>query len=175
MNTFGKKPHISAIAAIGTNRELGKDGALIWRTGDDMQHLKSLTMGHPLIMGRKTYDSIGKPLPGRTTIIITRNPKLKCEGCVVVHSLEEALAHAEEIENEEIFIFGGADIYKEALPYTNRLYLTRFHAEDPEADTFFPDYSAFTRVVEKEHRQDANLAYEWITLEREKQNRKDSA
>ena len=166
MNKDATKPRISAIAAIGKNRELGKGGDLIWKAKDDMKRLKELTMGHPLIMGRKTYDSIGRPLPGRTNIIITRNPDLRCEGCVIVQSLEDALTHAKRIEKEEIFVFGGAQIYTEALPHTDRLYLTLFDAEDPEADTFFPDYSAFTNTIEQQQRGQDGLAYEWVTLER---------
>ena len=162
MNT----PRISAIASIGENRELGKGGALIWRISDDLTRLKQLTQGHAIIMGRRTYESIGKPLPNRTNIIVTRNTSFVADGCVVVHSLDEALTYAREIETEEIFIFGGAEIYKEALPHIDRLYLTTVHAEDPDADAFFPDYSEFTKVVETETRGQGGLAHDFVTLER---------
>lgn len=117
-------------------------------------------------MGRRTHESIGKPLPGRTNIVVTRDPEYQSEGCVIAHSLAEAIEKAHAIEQEEIFIFGGAEVYAQALPYTNRLYLTLIDAEDPEADTFFPDYSEFSQVIETEKRDQNGLAYEWITLER---------
>lgn len=160
-------PRISAIASIGENRELGKSGRLLWRIPDDLKRVKALTTGHPIIMGRKTYESIGKPLPNRTNIVITRDKSYRAEGCVVVHSLDEALAKAREVENKEVFIFGGAQIYEEAFPHIDRLYLTTIHANDPDADTFFPDYSVFTKAIEKEKRDHGGLDYEWTTLERE--------
>lgn len=157
---------ISAIAAIGKNRELGKTGKLIWRIPDDLKRVKELTTGNAIIMGRKTYESIGKPLPNRLNIILTRNPEYKAEGCVVVPTLDAALAAARDAHISEIFIFGGAEIYKEAMSITTRLYLTLIDAEDADADAFFPDYSEFTTVIEKEKRDHDGLAYEWLTLER---------
>jgi len=158
---------ITAIAAIGKNGELGKNGDLIWRVPDDMKRLKELTTDHPLIMGRKTYESIGRPLPNRTNIIITRDNAYTADGCVIASSVEDALEKARESEgSDEIFIFGGAEIYAQALPYTDRLYLTRFDAGDADADTFFPDYSAFTQVIEKEKRDHDGLSFEWVTLEK---------
>jgi len=157
---------ISAIAAIGKNRELGKDGDLIWRIKEDLGRVKALTTGHPIIMGRKTYESIGHPLPNRTNIVITRDASYTTEGCVVTTSLEEALNKARFAEGaDEIFIFGGAEIYNIALPVTDRLYLTIIDAEDAHADTYFPDYSAFTNIIEKEMRDQNGLSYEWVTLE----------
>ena len=163
----GKKPIMSAIAAIGKNRELGKRGDLIWRIPDDLKRLKALTTGHVVIMGRKTYESIGRPLPNRTNIIVTRNPDFTAPGCLVATSVPDALDLAREHETEEIFILGGADIYTQALPFTDRLYLTIVDATDPEADTFFPDYSEFTKVIETETKDHNGLAYTWLTLERE--------
>jgi dihydrofolate reductase len=162
-----EKPRISAIEAIGKNRELGKRGKLIWRIPDDLKRLKQLTTGHVIIMGRKTYESIGKPLPNRTNIVVTRNPDFSEPGCLVATSVEEALAIAKKHETEEIFILGGAEIYTQALPYTDRLYLTIVDATDPEADTFFPDYSEFTKFIETETRDHNGLSYTWLTLERE--------
>src|SRR6056297_3609108 len=109
-------PTISAIAAIGQHRELGKDNGLIWRIPADLKRLKALTTGHPIIMGRKTFESIGRPLPNRTNIVISRNPDFAAPGCMVVDSLEDALAVAREVEPEELFIFGGAAIYELAWP-----------------------------------------------------------
>lgn len=160
-----QKARLSMIAAVGKNRELGKKNELIWRISDDLKRVKTLTMGHPIIMGRKTYESIGRPLPGRTNIVVTRSTD-PIEGCTVAHSLEEALEKAHTIDNEEAFIFGGASLYEEALPQTNRLYLTYINAEDRDADTFFPDYSGFTKVVDREIRSQDELTYEWLTLER---------
>ncbi len=160
------KPGISIIAGIGKNRELGKGTHLVWRIRDDLQRVKALTMGHPLIMGRKTYESIGKPLPGRTMIVISRT-ETEIPGCVVVHSLEDALAHARGIDREEIFLFGGAQIYEQGLPFADRLYLTLIDAEDRDADTFFPAFAdTFTKKVSEESREQEGLHYTWVTLER---------
>jgi dihydrofolate reductase len=160
------KPRVNIIAAIGRNRELGKAGKLIWRISDDLKRVKTLTMGHPLIMGRKTYESIGRPLPGRTNIVISQSTPA-IQGCVVVPTFEAALEKAREIDQEEIFVFGGASVYEAALPSTDRLYLTRVDAEDSAADVFFPAYEKeFTKVLETETRDQSGLVYEWVTLER---------
>ncbi len=125
-------------------------------------------MGHPLIMGRKTHESIGRPLPGRTNIVITRDPNYQAEGCVVAGSIEEALEKAREIEKKEIFIFGGAEIYKLALPYTDKLYLTLIDDEDSEADAFFPEYGdEFKEIGRHGAREHEDIRYEWVELERE--------
>lgn len=158
-------PRISSIAAIGRNRELGKQNGLIWRITADLARVKALTTGHPIIMGRKTYESIGRPLPNRTNIVITRNPTT-IHGCIVALSLEQALTLARDVEDEEIFIFGGASIYAEALPYTDRLYLTMIDAEDAAADAFFPEYTDFTTVVSEERHPEHEPPYTWITLDR---------
>lgn len=162
-----QESQICAIAAIGKNRELGTKNQLSWRISDDFKRVKELTMGHPLIMGRKTYESIGRPLPGRINIIITRDPDYAAEGCVVVNSIENALEEARKVEDKEIFIFGGAEIYKLALPYTDRLYLTLIDDEDPEADAFFPDYTAdFMEVTRHGVREHEGLKYKWVDFER---------
>lgn len=160
-----EKPVISIIAAIGKNRELGKGNELIWRIPADFKRMKALTTGHPIIMGRKTFDSIGHPLPNRTNIIISR-AQMCIDGCLVFDSLEKGLAAAKEIDSEEVFIFGGASIYTEALPFTDRLYLTVIDAEEKDADTFFPDYSAFTKVVGQEKQVHDGLSFSFVTLER---------
>src|SRR3989338_3534347 len=146
-----KKTVVAAVVAIGKNRELGKEGKLVWRIPDDVQRFRDLTRGHPLIMGRKTFESIlsyrGTPLPDRTNIVITRDRDWKYEGVIVVHSLAEAMEVAREIEKKEIHIGGGAEIYKEALPMIDKLYLTLIDAEAPDADTFFPPYEdQFTKI-----------------------------
>ena len=158
-------PRISIIAAVGQNRELGKKNGLIWRIGADLRRVKEITMGHPIIMGWNTYQSIGRPLPGRTNIVLSFRP-MKIGGCVVATSLEEALTKAKEVEQEEIFIFGGASVYKEAIGITDRLYLTRIEATDADADAFFPDYSEFSKVLDEENHSEYVPPYTWLTLER---------
>lgn len=168
------KPRISIIAAIASgNRALGKNGDLIYKIPEDLKRFKEITSGHPIIMGRKTFESIGRILPNRINIIITRDLKYSQEGAVVVHSLDEALRLAREQEilnqvqndNREIFIIGGGQIYKEALPKTDRLYLTIVEG-NPEADTFFPDYSEFKKVREGIDSVSNGLKYRYLTLER---------
>jgi len=158
-------PRVSLIAAIGKNGELGKSNELIWRISADLKRVKSLTTGHPIIMGRKTYESIGRPLPNRTNIVIS-NTVTEITGCLVFKTLAEGLKAAKETDETEIFIFGGAQIYKEALPDTDRLYLTVIEAVDSEADVHFPDYSEFSNVLESEAGNQENLDYTWQTLER---------
>ncbi|MEX0934789.1 MAG: dihydrofolate reductase [Candidatus Paceibacterota bacterium] len=166
MNT----PIISAIAAIGENtRALGKDNDLLWRIPDDHKRLKKITMGHPLIMGRKTWESIPekyRPLPGRTNIVLTRNEKYSAPGAILAHSLKDALDRAREEDNEEIFIFGGEKIYTQALPQTQRLYLMLVDS-DKEGDTFFPDYSEFTKETFRKEGEHEGIKYTWVNLERE--------
>ena len=113
---------VSIIAGIGKyDNALGKNSDLIWRISADLKRFKALTMGHPIIMGRKTFESIGRVLPGRTNIVITRNPQYQVEGALVVSSLDEAIKKAEEIDNQEVFIVGGGEIFKQALPITDKL------------------------------------------------------
>jgi len=133
-----------------------------------MKRFKELTLGHPVIMGRKTFDSIisylGKPLPGRTNIIVSRSG-MCVDDCLVYDSLEKALEAAHAIDQEEIHIGGGSEIYTQALPHADRLYLTLVD-DEPEADSFFPEYGDFTKVVGSEKREQNGLTYEWLTLER---------
>ncbi len=160
-----QKPRISIIAAIGKNRELGKQNELIWRISPDLKRVKALTTGHPIIMGRKTYDSIGHPLPNRTNIVISR-AQLCIEGCLMYDSLEKGIEAAQAIDTEEIFIFGGASIYAEALPNADRLYLTVIDAEEKGADVFFPDYSDFKKVIAHEEYREHTPPFTWVTIER---------
>lgn len=162
---------IAIIAALGTGtRAIGKDNALLWHIPDDLKRFKQLTLGHPVIMGRKTFESIvavlGKALPGRTNIVVTRDTDWKCTGAITAHSLEEAIAKAKEIDNEEIFIGGGAQIYEQALPFADRLYLTVIE-DDKEGDTFFPTYEKeFTKIISEEPHEWNGLNYHWVTFER---------
>lgn len=126
------------IVAYGLNHEIGAGNALLWKLKDDMRMFKSLTTGHSVIMGRKTFESIGRPLPNRQNIVISRS--LKADGIEVVSNLAEALNLAKQNENsEKIFIIGGGQVYNSALEYTDTLVISEVQAEFPEADTFFPD------------------------------------
>ncbi len=132
---------VSLIVAMDRKRGIGRDNALPWRLSADLKRFRELTMGHHIILGRKTYESIGKPLPGRTMIIVTRNTAFSAEGSIVVHSLEEALQLAEARGEAETFICGGAEIYAQSLNRADRIYLTEVDAE-VAADTFFPAFHA---------------------------------
>ncbi len=166
-----KKPGlISIIAAMGNGRVIGKDNTLLWHIPDDLKRFKALTLGHPVIMGRKTFESIvavlGKALPGRTNIVVTRDVDWKYEGALVAHSLEDAIAQAKEIDSDEIFIGGGAQLYAQALPHTNRLYLTLID-DDKDGDAYFPEYEQqFMRKISEESREWNGVHYTWIDLER---------
>ena len=128
---------ISIIVAMDEQRGIGHHGSLPWRLATDLRRFKTITMGHHLIMGRKTYQSIRRPLPGRTMIVVTRNPAYRPEGCLVVKSLHEGLQLAEERGETEALVIGGGEIYAQALPLAKRIYLTTVHASIP-ADVFFP-------------------------------------
>lgn len=162
----------SLIAAIGENRELGAKNQLLWHIPEDLKHFHDITVGHPIIMGRKTHESIGRILPGRTNIIITREVNYTVDGGVIVHSLEEAIdeANQEEKNNDsdknEIFVIGGGQIFAQALPLAHRLYLTIVHASFPNADTFFPEYSQFTKVIQKEDHKSQGFSYSFLTVEK---------
>jgi len=161
-----KYPTVTAIAAIGKNRELGKGPDLIWRISDDLKRFKELTSGHPIVMGRKTFESIGRPLPKRVNIIVTRDTEYRQEGCVVVHSIEQALETAKNSGAEKIFIIGGGEIYKAALPFADTLELTLIDAEEPEADVFFPEFeNEFIEKSRKEKREENGIHYSWVTFE----------
>lgn len=128
---------ISLIVAMDQNRVIGKNNKLPWHLPADLQYFKKVTMGHPIVMGRKTFESIGRVLPGRENVIVTRNQEFKAEGCVVLHDIAQIKMFADNHE-EEVFVIGGAEIFKEILPLTDRLYITEIH-ETFEGDTFFPE------------------------------------
>lgn len=159
-------PRLSIIVAVDEKRAIGKDNQLLWHIPEDLKHFKELTTGHAVIMGENTYRSIGRPLPNRTNIILSLTPDFAPAGCVVVRSLDEALDAARQHETEEIFIIGGASIYKQFLPRVDRLYLTRV-AGVHEADTFFPEYDDFTKVVSEEQHENGAYVFTFMVLERE--------
>lgn len=162
---------ISIIVAVTENGVIGKDNQLIWRLPDDLKRFKKLTMGHPIIMGRKTFDSIGKPLPGRTSIVITRNPDYKVDDVFVVHSLEEAIEAAKQIESDEAFIIGGGELYKQALPICDKLYVTEVKTV-MEGDAFFkitdPDNWVETERVAHQPDERHFFAYNFVDYSRKK-------
>lgn len=162
---------ISMIAAIGKNRELGKGNELLWHIPEDLKRFRSLTNGHPCIMGRKTFESIvaiiGKPLSNRTNIVVTRDGNWKHEGVLSVNSIEDAIQLAKRKPGgEEVFIIGGGQIYDLGLSYSDKLYLTRIE-DSKEADSFFPDYTeVFKKKISEEAGDWNGLKYTWIDLER---------
>lgn len=164
-----KKLKLSMIAAMGKDRVIGKDNDMPWHLPADLQHFKKTTLGSPIIMGRKTYDSIGRPLPGRLNIILSRNTNLKIEGCSVVNSLEDAIGLAEKTDASEIFITGGAHLYDKFLEDADRLYLTLID-EKFEGDTYFPDYTQFNwqEVAKESYKADDKNphAYSFVILDK---------
>lgn len=160
---------ISLLVAMDEKRGIGKAGKLPWRVSSDLKRFRELTMGHHLIVGRKTFESIGKPLPGRQIIVVTRNPSYKPAGCLTAHSVVEALALAKERGENEAFIGGGAEVYREALPLTDRMYVTRVEA-DVDADTVFPkvDSAEWTgRKIARHQADDSNqYSFTFWTMER---------
>lgn len=207
MKNMQTKPKISIVVAVTSKgAAIGNGGKLLFHISDDLKRFKALTKGHPVIMGRKTFESIGRPLPDRTNFVITRNPDYKAANIVTVHSLEEAIEKASshkspltkgaaespkpggvpmqdnppasecsapfskgDFPTPEIFIIGGGEIYKQALPYTDKLCLTLVES-DATGDAFFPDYwrKDFTKETFREERYDpkTGLKYTWIDLER---------
>lgn len=151
---------LSIIVAVARNNIIGRDNKLVWHLPADMKFFKNTTMGHTLIMGRKTFESFGKPLPGRTSIVITRQAGWQYEGVSVAHSLDDAIALAPK--NEEVFVIGGAEIYRQALPYCYKIYLTLVH-HDFEGDTSFPevDFSEWELMSDVKHPADEKNAFDY--------------
>ena len=158
---------ISLIVALDRNRVIGSDNQLPWRLSADLQHFKGLTMGKPIVMGRKTYESIGRPLPGRTNIVVTRDSSFSAAGCRVVHSIDEALVAAGDVD--EVMIMGGENLYSQLLPRADRLYLTEVQAE-VSGDAWFPEFDAtqWQELERESHRADENneFDYDFVVLAR---------
>lgn len=158
---------LSIIVAMAKNRTIGVNNTLPWRCPEDLKHFKALTMGHHMIMGRKTFDSIGKPLPGRTTVVVTRDSNLQIEGCLIAHSLQVAIKLC--AGDAEAFVVGGADIYAQSLPLADTLYITEIQ-QDVEGDAHFPQ---FDRELWQETARDVRtqempqpLHYHFVTYRR---------
>ncbi len=158
---------ITLIAIIGKNKVLGKDNKLIFKIPGDLPRFKQITTGHPIVMGRKTFESFGsRALPNRTNIVISRTTD-PLSGVLIVRSLEEALDTAKDYaEGEEVFVIGGGQIYKEAISFADRLNLTIVDKEE-DGDTFFPDYSEFKKIISKEdHETPDGLKFSYVVLEK---------
>lgn len=164
---------ISIIVATGRNREIGAKNKLLWKIPEELKRFKEITTGHPIIMGRKTHESIGRILPNRTNIIITRDSGYSVEGGVVVHSLEEAIVKAKDVsgsrigvrDDNEIFIIGGAQIFEQGLPLADKLYVTLVDADFPEADSFFPEYAdKFAEKVFEKEEESSGYKYKFLEL-----------
>ncbi|MHC2993313.1 dihydrofolate reductase [Pontibacter sp. HJ8] len=157
---------IAIVVAIADNHVIGKDNQLIWHLPADLRHFKQKTMGHPMIMGRKTFDSIGKPLPGRTTIIVTRQQNFEAAGCLVAHTVQEAIDMGRELDTEQVSIVGGAEIYKQAMPFVDTLYLTRVH-HTFEGDTYFPELpeKEWQQISAEHHESDEKNRYSYSFIE----------
>lgn len=153
---------ISIIAAIGKNNELGKKNALLWDLPGDMKHFRDTTKGHTVIMGQKTYESIGRPLPHRRNIVVTRDNNFNAEGIEISKSLEKTL---QSFDNsvEEIFVIGGGQVYKQSLEKADRLYITHVDMEDKEADTFFPEIIpiVWNETKHEEHKKDSENPFDY--------------
>lgn len=149
---------LSLIVAMAKNRVIGAAGAIPWHLPNELKLFKSLTMGHPIVMGRKTHESIGRLLPGRTTVIVTRQESYSVPGAIVAHSVPAALAACEG--HDEVFVIGGADLFRESLPIADRLYLTVVDAE-PAGDTHMPDFdeSDWTLTSSQDFGQDERHAH----------------
>ncbi len=158
-------PTLSVIAAMAKNRVIGIDNTLPWHLPEDLKHFKALTMGHHIVMGRKTYESIGRPLPGRTTVIVTRNPDYQVAGCVTATSLDQAIAACGD--DNEVFFVGGAELYAQMLPRADRLYLTEIQA-DYAGDAHFPafGFGQWREVARQAQVSGAGLAYHFVTYQR---------
>ena len=159
------------VVAVADNGVIGRDGGLPWHLSDDLKHFKACTMGKPMIMGRKTFDSIGKPLPGRTSIVVTRDPEYRASGTTVVQTLDDAVQLARTVAQtsgaSEIAIVGGADIYRQTLALCDRVELTRIHLS-PDGDAIYPDLPETEwREMSREDRVSPDgISYAFITMER---------
>lgn len=157
---------ISMICAIGKNLEIGRDNQLLWDLPGDMRHFIRTTKGKTVIMGQNTYDSLKlKPLPGRKNIVLTLNKDFQAPGCEISHNLTEIAEHYRN-SKQEVFIIGGASIYRQFLPYSQKLYLTLVD-DSPKADTYFPDYSGFKKISESENREENGIKYKFCEFVRQ--------
>lgn len=161
--------NIALIAAAANNRAIGRKGQIPWKLPDDFAYFRSITVGHHIIMGRKTLESIGHPLPVRVNVVITRNREFPNRGYTVVHSLEEALEYCRPANDPEIMVIGGAQIYEQTLQLANRIYLTRVHTTVENADAFFPKLDQEWIEVSRIHHpsdEKHKHPFDWVVLEK---------
>lgn len=165
MNFRMGKPRISIIAAMARNRVIGIANTLPWRLPEDLKHFKALTTGHHILMGRKTYESLGRPLPGRTSVVISRSSPLAIPGCIVANSVAEAISAC--ASDDEIFFIGGAELYRQALELADRIYLTEIQA-DFEGDAWFPEFDrALWQETGRTHgRSENGLEYQFLIYDK---------
>jgi dihydrofolate reductase len=158
---------LTILVAVSANNAIGKNNQLLWHLPADLKHFKNLTTGHPIVMGRKTYDSIGKPLPNRRNIVVTRQKDLAIEGVEVVNDIDAALSRC--ADENEVFIIGGAEVYRMALPFVTKIYLTTVH-KSYEADVFFPELNKeeWEEIELQYHSEDEknSIPYTFSTLKR---------
>ncbi|HEY9278359.1 MAG TPA: dihydrofolate reductase [Methylotenera sp.] len=156
---------LSIIVAVAKNRVIGINNTLPWYLPEDLKRFRALTMGHHIIMGRKTYDSLGRLLPGRTTVIVTRNTDYKVEGALIAHSLQDAIALCKD--DDEAFLIGGAELYQEGLKLSNKLYITEI-ALDVAGDAYFPEYSSdeWLESSREAHVSEQGLTFNYVTYDR---------
>jgi dihydrofolate reductase len=161
---MSKKPIISIIVAVDEGLAIGKNNQLLFDIPEDLKHFRDITLGHPVIMGEHTYYSIGKALPHRTNIILTRNSNFTAEKCLVAHTLEDAFKTAGKYDTEEIFVIGGGMVYKSSLPYADKLYLTLVEGKH-DADVFFPEYkNIFKKVMREESCDNGKFKFKFMEL-----------
>ena len=159
------QPAISMIVARSRNHVIGRDNQMPWKISADLQFFKRVTMGHPVIMGRKTWESIGRPLPGRRNIVVSRNPDLQLTGAELAGSLDEALKRLSD--SPRVFVIGGEQLFKQAFDKADRLYITEIEIDVPDGDTFFevPNESSW-KVVERTPGSEGEIHFNFLTLER---------
>ena len=170
------KAPLVVLAAVADNKVIGRDNQLIWHLSSDLKRFKALTMGCPLLMGRTTFDSIGRPLPGRESVVMTRDPHFAVEGVHVAHDLEQALALcatlADRMGAAHVAVIGGAEIYALTLPHAERLYLTHVHAQ-PEGDAWFPAFAAadFDVTLREDHQASGRDDHPFSFVDYQRKNR----
>lgn len=153
------------VAIGGKNRVIGNNNKLPWNIPEDLKRFKDITSGHPIIMGRKTYESIGRALPNRTNIIVTRDTNYQAAGCIVVNTLDDAINQAKQVETDQICIIGGGEIFRQAMPIVDKLYLTTIEGEF-EGNVFFPEYKEFSKVINKSLHESNGYKYTFLDLEK---------
>lgn len=164
---------LSIIVAVAENNAIGRHNQLPWHLPEDLKFFKKTTMGKPVLMGRKTFESLGKPLPGRLNIVLSRQADLQLpEGVLLYNNLEEGTKRLEDEGTEEAFVIGGGKVFEEAMPLIDRMYITRVHADIPDADAFFPDidHSHWKMVWEEAHPKDEKHQYAYTFQQYERIN-----